>query len=171
MLCDDIRELTERALWECENLIRCIPEKMWERRYDGVPMWKYVYHMLYSLDRWFINPYDKSYQNPPFHKETTADLNKDDEDESLTAEQILTYFHHVSGKVSAYVTALTDEDLAQKPEGSDISRMRLILGQHRHLHRHMGIVYGFLIEDTGKWPYVLNMFGKYPEEEMPVCYE
>lgn len=26
---------------------------------------------------------------------------------------------------------------------------------------------GFIIEDAGKWPYVLNMNRKYPEEPMP----
>ncbi len=51
-----------------------------------------------------------------------------------------------------------------------MSRFRLILGQFRHWHRHMGIIYGFIVEDTGKWPYVLNMNGKYPETSMPNFY-
>lgn len=49
MLNDDIRYLTDRALWETENLIKCIPDDLWEKRYDGLPMWKYIYHMLYSI--------------------------------------------------------------------------------------------------------------------------
>ena len=48
-----------------------------------------------------------------------------------------------------------------------MSRFLLILGQFRHWHRHMGVIYGFIIEDAGKWPYVLNMLGKYPNEPMP----
>ena len=75
MLCEDIRFLTERALWETENLMKCIPDRLWEKRYDGIPMWKYVYHMLYSMDRWFVNPNDEGYQKPEFHMETLADLN------------------------------------------------------------------------------------------------
>ena len=74
MLCDDIRFLTERALWETENLMKCIPDNLWFERYDGIPMWKYVYHTLYSMDRWFINPYDVNYKDPEFHMETLANL-------------------------------------------------------------------------------------------------
>lgn len=56
ILSDDIRFLTNRALWETENLIKCIPDELWDKRYDGIPMWKYLYHTLYSMDRWYINP-------------------------------------------------------------------------------------------------------------------
>ena len=57
------------------------------------------------------------------------------------------------------------------PENCDMSRFRLILAQIRHWHRHMGIIYGFIIiEDEGKWPYVLNMLGEYKEEPMPNYY-
>ena len=45
-LCDDIRYLTERALWETENLIKCIPDEIWYKRYDAIPMWKYLFHIF-----------------------------------------------------------------------------------------------------------------------------
>ena len=38
LLSEDIRELTDRALWETENLIKCIPNELWDKRYDGLPM-------------------------------------------------------------------------------------------------------------------------------------
>lgn len=70
-----IREQTQRALWECENLLRAIPDALWDRRYDGIPMWKYVYHTLYSMDRWYINPGDPDYRDPSFHTKGLNDLN------------------------------------------------------------------------------------------------
>ena len=170
-LSDDIRYLTERALWETENLIACVPDALWDRRYDGVPMWKYLYHMLYSMDRWFINPKDKHYQSPSFHTDTLADLNVVTDDMSLSKEQIGRYFAKIKLKISAYTDTLTDGMLSQCPDGCDITRFRLILGQYRHWHRHMGVVYGFIIRDAGKWPYVLNMFGAYPDSPMPNYYE
>ena len=92
-LSDDIRYLTERALWETENLIACVPDEIWNRRYDGLPLWKYLYHTLYSMDRWFINPCDPQYRNPDFHTETLADLNVvPGEDQSLSREQMTGYF-------------------------------------------------------------------------------
>lgn len=169
-LCDDVRYLTHRALWETENLIQCIPGELWEKRYDGIPMWKYLYHTLYSMDRWYINPCDPAYRNPSFHTETLADLNVVPQEESVNREQIEGYFYGIKKKIEDYISSLTDEELAGLPEGCELSRFRLILGQFRHWHRHMGIIYGFLVEDTGKWPYVLNMNGRYPESPMPNYY-
>ena len=37
---EDIIYLTKRALWETENLMKCIPDDLWEKRYDDIPMWK-----------------------------------------------------------------------------------------------------------------------------------
>ncbi len=171
-LSDDIRYLTERALWETENLIACVPDEIWNRRYDGLPLWKYLYHTLYSMDRWFINPCDPQYRNPDFHTETLADLNVvPGEDQSLSREQMTGYFLRIKEKIQNYLRVLNDQMLSGCPENCDMSRLRLIIGQHRHWHRHMGIVYGFVIADTGKWPYVLNMDGKYPDGPMPNYYE
>lgn len=169
-LCDDIRFITERALWETENLMKCIPDELWNKRYDGIPMWKYLYHTLYSMDRWYINPGDASYQNPAFHTETLANLNVIPKDEYVSRQQMEEYFFIIREKIQKYINELTDEELALQPENCEMSRFRLILGQIRHWHRHMGIIYGFIIQDDGKWPYVLNMCGEYPKEPMPNYY-
>ncbi|WP_242939800.1 DinB family protein [Roseburia sp. 499] len=169
-LCDDIRFLTNRALWETENLMKCIPDELWNKRYDGLPMWKYLYHTLYSMDRWFINPCDSNYQNPEFHTETLADLNVVPDKEYLSREQLEDYFYGIKSKIETYINELSDDELSNMPEGCNMTRFRLILGQFRHWHRHMGVIYGFIVEDTGKWPYVLNMKGAYPEEPMPNYY-
>lgn len=170
ILSDDIKYLTNRALWETENLMKCIPNELWNKRYDGIPIWKFLYHTLYSMDRWYINPDDPTYQNPEFHKESLADLNVIPREEDLERSQLETYFYQIQEKIKNYIEKLEDEDLAQTPDNCEISRFRLILGQFRHWHRHMGIVYGFVVADGGKWPYVLNMDGKYPEEPMPNYY-
>lgn len=170
MLCDDIRFLTKRALWETENLLACIPDELWEKRYDAIPMWKYVYHMLYSMDRWYINPNDPSYTDPEFHIAGLNDLNVIPKEESISKEQMTDYYKSIEAKINHYIDALQDEGLSEMPDGCAMSRFRLILGQIRHWHRHMGLIYGFLVEDTGKWPYVLNMCGEYSDEPMPNYY-
>ena len=170
MLCDDIRFLTRRALWETENLIKCIPDELWEKRYDEIPMWKYVYHTLFSMDRWFINPNDPAYVPPAFHMQTLADLNVVPNEESVSKAQTEQYFAAIRAKIELYIDNLSDEQLSETPEGCDLSRFCLILGQFRHWHRHMGVIYGFIIHDCSKWPYVLNMSGPYPDEPMPNFY-
>ena len=168
----DIRYLTERALWETENLIACVPDALWDRRYDGIPVWKYLYHTLYSMDRWFIDPGDPAYRDPPFHTRALADLNiVPAKVETLSRERLNAYLFRIGAKLRAYLDTLSDSMLTESPEGCDLSRLRLIIGQHRHWHRHMGIVYGFLIRDTGRWPYVLNMNGAYPDGPMPHWYD
>ena len=47
---DIIKEQANRALWEVENVIACIPDAMWEKEYCRMPLRKHVYHMLHSLD-------------------------------------------------------------------------------------------------------------------------
>ena len=114
----------------------------------------------------------RQYRNPDFHVESLADLNVVPEEEQiLSREQEMRYFLQIKEKIQGYLGILTDEMLSGCPEGSGMSRLRLIIGQHRHWHRHMGIVYGFVIEDTGKWPYVLNMDAPYPDAPMPNYYE
>lgn len=169
-LCDDIRGLTERALWETENLLACVPDSLWDKRYDGIPMWKYFYHTLYSLDRWYIDPQDPGYRDPAFHREGLADLNVIPGDETIARAQMEAYLAQIEEKLRRYLAGLTDGELTQPPEHCELSRFKLILGQFRHWHRHMGLIYGFLIQDTGKWPYVLNMFGEYPPGPMPNTY-
>ncbi len=170
MLVDDIRFLTGRALWETENLMKCVPDNLWHKRYDGIPMWKYLYHMMYSMDRWYINPCDPEYRDPDFHLPGLNDLNVIPENERVERGELEGYLEHIRRKIENYLAQLTDDQLTGCPEGCGMSRMRLIMGQIRHWHRHMGIVYGFIIADEGKWPYVLNMLGEYPEEPMPNYY-
>ena len=172
LLSDEIRELTCRGLWEMENLIACVPEELWNKRYDSLPMWKYIYHTLFSMDRWFINPADPAYLPPAFHREDLASLNAVPEDGlSVTREEMNAYFSSIREKLTSFCDSLTDEMLTQTPDNCSMNRFRLILGQFRHWHRHMGLIYGFLVEDTGKWPFVLNQLGEVPSEPMPNFYD
>ncbi len=170
-LCDDIRFLTDRALWETENLLKCVPTELWCKRYDEIPLWNYLYHLLYSMDRWFINPNDPAYQPPKFHTEGLNDLSVIPGPRQIVSRaSIERYFEQIKAKLTTYLETLTDRELYGCPEGCEYTRFRLILGQFRHWHRHMGLVYGFLVQDTGKWPYVLNMEGEYPKAPMPNFY-
>lgn len=157
-----IRELTERALWEVKNVMDCVPEEMWERNYCEMPVWKHVYHMLHSLDRWYINP--DCYEEPGFHK---PDLNNLDvfSEGTLTRNVINNYYEAIFNKIRSYNNSLADSDLLKRPDNCKWTRFTLILSQYRHMHSHMGMLMGFIIEDTGKWPRVLGLTGEFPEGE------
>lgn len=156
---DSIRDQTLRALWSLKNVMACIPEDLWNRVYCEVPLWKHLYHTLHSLDRWFINPRD--YEEPDFH---VKDLNNLDVQSAsgLSRTQMEHYFLKIETKIHAYLDDLSDAMLLSRPENCELTRFALILGQHRHLHSHMGMLMGFIIEHTGKWPRVVGLEGDIP---------
>ncbi len=95
---DIIKDQTQRALWEVKNVMDCIPVNLWKKCYCGMPMWKHVYHMLHSLDLWFINPRDKDFTEPSFHE---YDLNNLDmlTEKELTRDELTGYYTNVKVKI------------------------------------------------------------------------
>lgn len=158
-----IADQTDRALWEIRNVIACIPDKLWEKEYGGQPLFKHVYHTLHSLELWFINPNDPDYSEPAFHLPglNSLDLKTD---RVITRSEIEAYLGGVETKIRKYTRALTPGKLLEQPENCRHSRFRLILGQFRHLHTHLGMLMGWIVEDTGKWPETVGMERPIPED-------
>ena len=159
-----IKAQSRRAFWEVKNVIDCIPDGLWEREYCCAPLWKHVYHMLHSLDLWMINPRDKEFSEPEFHEKDLNDLDAVSR-KTLSRKELEAYFFGIERKLARYLEELTDRQLPDCPEGCEYTRFTLILAQFRHLHSHMGMIMGFLIADTGKWPRVLGLEGAFPDGE------
>lgn len=157
-----IEEQTNRALWEVRNIIDCVPDNLWNKEYCKMPCWKHIYHMLHSLDLWYLNPKDKNYQEPPIHEK---DLNNLDivSSKVLSRKEINSYLICIEKKIQIYVSSLTDKQLLEYPTDCDYCKFTLILAQFRHLHTHMGMIMGFIIDDTGLWPRVLGLENPFPE--------
>lgn len=162
-LIEIIEEQTNRALWEVKNVIDCVPDELWNKEYCDMPCWKHIYHMLHSLDLWYINPKDKNFQEPAIHEK---DLNNLDavSKKLLSRKEIDTYFLSIEKKIKKYVSELKDEQLLEYPKDCDYCKFTLILAQFRHLHSHMGMIMGFIIDDTGLWPRVLGLEKSFPED-------
>lgn len=159
---DIIADQTDRMLWEVKNVIDCVPDHMWDEIYCEMPLWKHIYHMLHSLDLWFINPRDENFQEPSVHRK---DLNNLDivTDGSLTRPEIDDYFQRISARIQNYTSSLTDRELAEMPKNCEYTKFTLILAQYRHLHTHMGMIMGFIVAGTGLWPRVVGLEGKIPQ--------
>ena len=159
---DIVSEQTQRALWEVKNVIDCIPDELWNIYYCTMPLWKHVYHMIHSLDLWFINPKDVNYTEPSIHEK---DLNNLDvvSQKQLSRDEIMDYYSQITYKITLYVENLRDSELLQNPERCEYTRFTLILSQFRHLHSHMGMIMGFIIDDTGKWPRVVGLEKPIPQ--------
>lgn len=163
-LTEIITEQTKRALWEVKNVIDCIPDELWDKEYCQMPCYKHIYHMLHSLDLWYINPRDKDFTEPDIHEK---DLNNLDvvSEKTLSREEIDHYFLVIREKIQDYLSHLTDSELLSYPSNCEYTRFTLILAQFRHLHSHMGMLMGFIIDDTGLWPRVLGLENPFPEGE------
>jgi len=161
LLVNIITEQTSRALWEVKNIIDCVPDELWNKEYCEMPCWKHIYHMLHSLDLWFINPRDKEYTEPDIHE---IDLNSLDviPSKSVIREEINDYFVNIDIKIKNYLAQLTDNQLLDTPPDCEYNKFTLILAQFRHLHSHMGMIMGFIIDDTGLWPKVLGLENPFP---------
>ena len=64
--------------------IQIVPE------FSDMPIAKHVYHMLHSLDQWFINPY--IFEEPDFHIDELNSLSVYS-DKVLTKEKLQKYFY------------------------------------------------------------------------------
>ena len=112
--------------------------------------------MKQALDLWFINPRDQEFQEPSFHEK---DLNNLEvlSDRRLFREEINQYFDDVKKKIFIYLSQLKEELLLEFPHGCEYCRFTLILAQFRHLHTHMGMIMGFIIDDENLWSSVLGL--------------
>ncbi len=158
-----IKEQTDRALCEVKNVIDCVPDDLWNKNYCDMPCWKHIYHMLHSLDLWYINPRDRKFVEPSIHEKDLNNLDVFSEKE-LSREEINGYFSDIEKKIKTYIAGLNDKMLLEYPSDCEYCRFTLILAQFRHLHSHMGMIMGFIIDDKGLWPRVLGLEMPFPEE-------
>jgi hypothetical protein len=154
-----IKDQTKRSLWSINNVMECVPEVYWTKKYCEMPLWKHIYHTLHSLDMWYINP--RKYSQPSFHIENLNNLDVQT-DKILSKNDLIYYYQLIEKKINQYLDSITDDILLSKPENCEWTRFRLILAQHRHLDTHMGMIMGFIITETGLWPKVTGLEGDIP---------
>lgn len=122
-----------------------------------MPLWKHCYHMLHSLDQWYINP--KEYEHPSFHSENLNSLDIASE-ETLSKEQLQEYLNSIKAKITDYLNCLDDKMLYEIPTGCKQNRLGLIMSQFRHFYAHLGNINATTIIETNQWPRVVGITGK-----------
>jgi uncharacterized damage-inducible protein DinB len=128
---------------------------------DGSRNWPIrdqFFHLLHSMDQWFINPYD--------YRDTfsvgTASLAVNAEERRISKKQLREYFAAVKGRIVGYLRSLDDSSLAGAPAGCPFTRIELILGQFRHAMYHVGLIHGCLRSETGHSPDYLGLSSPVP---------
>ncbi len=77
--------------------IHIIPE------FSDMTISKHVYHMLHSLDQWFINPF--IFDEPDFHVDELNSLSVNS-DKVLTKEELQSYFHSIAGELPEIIRTM-----------------------------------------------------------------
>ncbi len=161
-LVEIIEDQTNRALWEIKNVIDCVPDELWNKEYCDMPLYKHIYHMLHSLDLWYINPRDILNTEPEIHEENLNNLDAQSY-KKLSRKDINDYYDDIKYKIKNYVSSLSDKQLLEYPDYCEYTKFTLIIAQFRHLHTHMGMIMGFIIDDTHLWPNVLGLENPIPK--------
>ena len=123
---------------------------------------RYLFHMIHSMDKYFINPYMYTYEAQQaggiVENYSIISQSRDgyspDEGFVIPRETLAAYLAYVKQKVMSYIENLTDDELSEKPENCPHTKLALILGQYRHAMMHCGMSETFTFDKTGTWlPY------------------
>ena len=154
-----IRQIKDQTEINFINIRDQIEVAELEAVFDGVNGSRYIFHNLHSMDRFFINPMSYVYEGeklfgiPENLSVISAAREGYVEDTSIvmSREKLLAYFEYVKSKIEKYFDELTDQELLQKPEGSEYTRLELILGQFRHQMWHVGLTSAITFENKNVW--------------------
>jgi hypothetical protein len=135
------------------STLAVVTDQQMQKTIHKWPLWKQFYHVLHSMDQWFINPAE--YSHPALHEEgmhafegeTTVIRSK-----GLSKTEITDYFELVAAKTLQHFKTLNAESLFEKPNGCPFIRLELVIGQMRHGMYNIGLIHEMLREDTGKMP-------------------
>lgn len=119
-----------------EAVSKC-PFHVWERTKDGHPYWQIVLHILTGLHYWTRNagePFDYPFSNRRVYPELDA-LPAD----TVTPDEMQSYFQTVKAKVEDFLAHLSDEQLNDISDlNPEYTNLDLLLCQIRHIQHHLG---------------------------------
>lgn len=144
-----IKEQTNILFYNIQETFNSVTDTQVNEIISEWPLWKHFYHMLHSLDQWFINPFN--YIEPDFHEEGMNSLYESSV-KSLSKAELIHYYEGIKIKIEKYLEELKDESLGEFPEGCKYNRLTLILAQYRHLMYHIGFIHSCIFENTRVWP-------------------
>ena len=154
-----IRQIKDQTEINFINIRDQIEVAELEAVFDGVNGSRYIFHNLHSMDRFFINPVSYVYEGEKLFGipenlsviSTAREGYVEDTSIVISREKLLAYFEYVKSKIEKYFAQLTGDQLLQKPEGCEHTRLELILGQFRHQMWHVGLSSAITFEGKKIW--------------------
>jgi hypothetical protein len=112
-------------------------------------LWKQFYHLLHSLDQFFISP--REYREPSFHEDGMNYFGTSSKT-TLSKSELTAYYSGIKAKIEAYLATLSDDRLGDCPKDFPYTRLELVLAQSRHVMYNIGIINVLIAEITGRMP-------------------
>jgi len=132
-----IKEQTQTLYLNTDAILDALNESdLYDKNICDWPLGDQIYHMLHSMNYWFINP---SLYPEPDYSPTDKGTKK-----ILTKNEIIEYCKSVKDKITKYLENLNSDSLAERPPNCQFSKLALILGQFRHFMYHVGLIHGCL---------------------------
>lgn len=145
----DVRDRAGGMTREIRQTLDAIDTETIRRPAAGWPLWKQLYHLLYWLDYWFIDPL--AFSPPAFHE---AHFMQPDaaSPNSLTKAQLIDYLEAIRVRIERYLADITPPELERQTEvrGRTRSRLDMILGQFTHVAHHLGYICAVVRIKTGR---------------------
>lgn len=145
-----INDQSKQLFKNTEYVLDYIDGKLLTENICKWPLWRQLYHMLHSMDQWFLNPF--RYQDEREDGHEIAALNTEIERAPLSKTELRDYYRQTKDKITAYLGDLKETALTECPEGSRFTRLDLILGQFRHIMFHIGMIHGCILMRNGEIP-------------------
>lgn len=157
---DIVKIINEQTNVLFENMYEQINRADLSCLIDNVNNSRFLFHMIHSMDKYFINPYDYDYsevydiigidENYSIISESREGYIAD-ESYVIPREKLEEYMDHVKEKISKYLSGLSDEELSEKPENCPYTRLQMILAQFRHSMFHCGMSELATYDSTDEW--------------------
>jgi len=152
-----IKTQTLIMLKNVKYTLKIVPSSKFNVLTSGQPYWRHFYHLIHSIDQWFIDP--DNYVEPVFGAKGLNTLDGKP-GKILSKKTITKYFKTVEKKIVKYLATLDDASLSRKAKGSGFTKLEYIIGQNRHVMYHVGFIHACIQKETGVWPeyYGLNNY-------------
>jgi hypothetical protein len=126
---------TEILFTNIDETLNAVEEtQLYDEKICDWPLAEQIYHLLRSLDQYFINPNN--------YREAPIALKKNNT--RLTKTDFLEYRDSIKTRITNYLESTEIDLLSENPPDCQFDRLTLILGQYRHLMYHIGLIHGCL---------------------------
>lgn len=127
-----------------EKCVDVIPDTYWTQEFNGVKLWKRVFHIAYFIDYWLRTDYmSLDFLSMTFSVKISPEINKPCADFlTISRAAMKEYLYKIKQKLSMFFAELDDFKITQliAPTAKNHTYADVIIGQIRHIMYNLGYI-------------------------------